>query len=399
MSAANRISGLGNLVTAGASLYQNADLFRRTQALEEFQHEQELELMRTQHRSELITAKQTYLISAFTDLERYCQELNENLMNSSKDAERDMVDQRSQQFQTILIAGTIMITSVMNVFVQGQLPTESDEISKLAFAVSNTGSIVFIGINLLLCIQLVYRVSQFMYRRSESNLTNLSDAMNETKRMMANIRGETTDPPERNCRKDDEGPLPSELNDDDSDRIRFSKQPLQRQQSAKGKKGDNESTIRKRISTMTSDELDKQWEKHEAEIHAYLHRRSAINERRELARFGAVSFENYWNKYCRDTGYMALVSFYIGTSLTLIATMVYMWSIYLHKYNSFAGAIVGVITIGISLVVCIGFAVYLRFFDPSINDMRSDSIALNSETSERSLRSNSLAESELSKND
>ena len=43
-------------------------------------------MMKDQHKGEVMLAKQTYLISTFTELEQYCQELNENLINSSKDA-------------------------------------------------------------------------------------------------------------------------------------------------------------------------------------------------------------------------------------------------------------------------------------------------------------------------
>jgi ribosomal protein L11 methylase PrmA len=100
-----RIFAISSFVATGAGLYQSARLSNVTQSQEQSRHEQELELLRQQHRSELVTAKQTYLISTFTDIEQYCQELNENLINSTKDAERDMVDQRSQQFQTILVAG------------------------------------------------------------------------------------------------------------------------------------------------------------------------------------------------------------------------------------------------------------------------------------------------------
>jgi hypothetical protein len=122
--------------------------------------------------------------------------------------------------------------------------------------------------------------------------------------------------------------------------------------------------------------VDAQWEQHETEVHTYLHRRSAINERREMMRFGNISFEIFWNRSCKDTGSFALVSFYIGTSLMLLATMVYFWNTYVLIYTCLEGAVVAVVTIGASLFLCLGFAVYLRFFDPSINDMREDTTSL-----------------------
>jgi hypothetical protein len=476
MELAGRLGGIGNVLTAGFNLYQNQDLSNKAQAIEQSRHEQELELMRQQHHNELITAKQTYLISTFTDIEQYCQELNENLVNSTKDAERDMVGQRSQQFQTILLAGTIMITSVVNVLIQGPLPVTADAFSKIAYSLSNTGSIIFIGMNMLLCIQLIYRVTQFMYRRSEANLSHLSDAMNETRTMMSHIRGDNDDGTGRNVARESAessdmsysrnlSSVPSgrytfdendanenneEKMEDDGDKNqpsrtdagyfdaegidRASKPPplhpyrLQRKQHSSGapaasyggksssssnsgsmSKSSNsflnlaeenkkqqewqtqqqhqhqqnlpnglhkQTSTRSRISTLTHDEVDAQWRQHETEVHTYLHRRSAINERREVLRFGVVSFENFWNQSCRDSGFWALIFFYVGTSLMLLALMVFIWNLYIHIYNCISGAIVGVITIGISMIACIGFAVYLRFFDPTINHMREDSNAL-----------------------
>jgi hypothetical protein len=412
MELASRLNGIGSIITAGVNLYQTAEYSKRAQAQEQTRHEQEMELMRQQHRSEMITAKQTYLISTFTDIEQFCQELNENLLNSTKDAERDMVDQRNRQFQTILLAGTIMIASVMNILIQGPVPDSANEFSKIAYSFTNCASVFFIGVSMLICIQLVYRVTQFMYRRSELNLTQLRDAMGETRKMMRKIRGDEGNPDvisihtvglQNVMAADDEGPEPQGAAGDDGSEekeeqieaddqyaasgiagIAF-RQPkkAQFQESTAGVKTGRggvplkqQASSRSHISTLTADELEKQWREHEAEVHAYLNRRSAINERREMLRFGAVSFEHFWNTSCKDSGSVALISFYVGTSMMLLATMVYFWNTYLLVYTCSAGAITAVVTIGVSLVVTLGFAVYLRFFDPSINNMRDDTTSL-----------------------
>lgn len=418
MELASRFSGIGNVITAGLNLYQTADCSARAQALEQTRHEQELELVRQQHRKELLTAKQTYLISTFTDIEQYCQELNENLVNSTKDAERDMVDQRSQQFQTILLAGTIMIASVISILIEGTLDEKANQFSKIAYSFSISAAIAFIGLNMLLCIQLIYRVTQFMYRRSEANLTQLRDAMSETKKMMRRIRGDDGSSEHVNINsialasdlpEEGEGDQTELANGTDGvygaeeekmepeedaprmnycssggppSRVNLNKNPSNKEKSgpAGGGKGgiplQRNPSNRSHISSLTHAEVDDQWEQHEMEVHAYLHHRSAINERREVLRFGAVSFEHFWNTSCRDAGFLALVSFYIGTSLVLIATMIHMWSLYVIEYECREGAVVAVLTIGISLVVCLGFAIYLRFFDPSINHMRGDTTVL-----------------------
>lgn len=415
MEFGSRLGGLGNVITAGLNLYQTAEYSKRSQAAEQSRHEREMELMRQQHRQELITAKQTYLISTFTDIEQYCQELNENLVNSTKDAERDMVDQRSQQFQTILLAGTIMITSVINILIQGPLPDNSDQFSKIAYSFTNTAAVFFIGLNMLLCIQLIYRVTQFMYRRSESNLTQLREAMSETRKTMRKIRGD--DDLEEESQSIGPGvtfqipnmvPTFAEEQHQDEE-TKESGEKRTTHDTSPNRKGVPEvvrnksfpaaeapakreapmlrqPSNRSHISSLTLEEVDAQWKQHESEVHAYLHRRSAINERREVLRFGAVSFEHFWNTSCRDTGFLALVSFYAGTSLMLLATMVFFWNKYTYVYHVQEGAVAAVVTIGVSLFVCLGFAVYLRFFDPSINHMRDDATGLASPDADRGVK-------------
>jgi hypothetical protein len=404
MEIASRISGLGNVITAGYNLYQTAENSKRAQAQEQTRHEQEMELMRQQHRQELITAKQTYLISTFTDIEQYCQELNENLVNSTKDSERDMVDQRNQQFQTILLAGTVMITSVLNILIQGPLPENVDSFSKISYSLANCTSIFFISLNMLLCIQLIYRITQFMYRRSEMNLTQLQDAMSETRTMMQKVRGDDRSLraglmlPGDDSMRIDESIEEEEEKEDPDESPRGADAGIALETSAKGgektagqlggaatasaAQGRNGVPMRRQpsnrshISSLSSEQVDMQWQQHEAEVHTYLHRRSAINERREVLRFGAISFEHFWNTSCKDSGFLALISFYIGTAMMLLATMVYFWNQYVHVYNCKIGAVAAVVTIGVSLVTCLGFAIYLRFFDPSINNMRDDTTTL-----------------------
>jgi hypothetical protein len=121
-------------------------------------------------------AKKTFLISAFTDIEQYCQELNENLIISSKDSgkqtnylllfisydqfllERDMADQRSQQFQTILLAATIMSTALISVLIQGNLPEKENKlIIFIMYSICNSLSLVLLLMCTVLCVEITSR--------------------------------------------------------------------------------------------------------------------------------------------------------------------------------------------------------------------------------------------------
>jgi hypothetical protein len=54
----------------------------------------------------------------FTSLEKHFQQLNADLIGSSKESERDMFDQRNQQFQTILLASSVMFSALSTVIIQ-----------------------------------------------------------------------------------------------------------------------------------------------------------------------------------------------------------------------------------------------------------------------------------------
>ena len=73
MNFISNLTGLASVAASGASAFQNLDHHKKSQQIEQSFHEQELELLRQQHREELKTTKQTYLISTFTDIEQYCQ--------------------------------------------------------------------------------------------------------------------------------------------------------------------------------------------------------------------------------------------------------------------------------------------------------------------------------------
>jgi hypothetical protein len=55
----------------------------------------------------------------FTDMERHFQQLDSDLLSSTKESERDMYDQRNQQCQTIIIAATIMLSALVCVCIEG----------------------------------------------------------------------------------------------------------------------------------------------------------------------------------------------------------------------------------------------------------------------------------------
>lgn len=83
----------------------------------------------------------------------------------------------------------------------------------------------------------------------------------------------------------------------------------------------------------------------------------------------AIPFHKFWDDNCKSIGSTALICFYIGTALMLIATMVYMWSWYIYTYKNYIGAMIGLVIILLSLIVTMAIAIYLRYLDPTIIDL------------------------------
>ena len=201
-----------------------------------------------------------------------------------------MADQRNQQFQTILIAGTIMITALISVLIQGALPIDSTMFIKYAYSITNSSSLLFLIISIILCIELTSRVNKFMYKRSSSNLKHLNDAINHTKKVMLHINEQRKD------RK-----LKSSGRIVNQER-RFKLSSLRIDQS---------------IAKLSDLDVDIEWMSHETEIHHYLDRRGKINERIDLLtgeNKKRLSFEDFWSSKCESIGFLSLLSFYVGTS-------------------------------------------------------------------------------------
>jgi hypothetical protein len=72
------------------------------------------------------------------------------------------------------------------------------------------------------------------------------------------------------------------------------------------------------------------------------------------------SFEQFWTSSCGFWADAAISFFYIGTVSLLLAIMLWMWAFFLLNYESFAGALIAVIFIGVSLIVGLYLVVSIR---------------------------------------
>lgn len=239
----------------------------------------------------------------------------------------------------------------------------------------------FLFLSIVLCIEVILRASSFMYNRARKHTTQLREAIQKTKMMMKRIRGGQF-PDDSYCAevgagegetKQFERTNQSEGNENNQNKrgdceefsgtkrvertLRFSS----RHDEVKG----SSKTSRRQIAEMKEEDLQMEWERHEAEVHKYLEEREKINDQTSVlvsadANSSRMSFEQFWRESCKFWADIAILFFYAGTANLLLAIMIYMWAEFFITYESPVGAVIAVVFIGVSLVLGILLAIYLR---------------------------------------
>ena len=136
--------------------------------LAKIQHEREYLLAKNVHKNDLTLAKQTHLMSTFAEMEIHFAQLDADLTNATKEAERDMYDQYNQQLQTLILASSVMIAALTTLLIQGILPQGSNPVLTIAFGASCGLSFALLFACLVLCIEILRLGSKFMVKRAKS---------------------------------------------------------------------------------------------------------------------------------------------------------------------------------------------------------------------------------------
>jgi hypothetical protein len=213
-----------------------------------------------------------------------------------------------------------------------------------------------------------------MYNRARKHTTQLREAIQKTKMMMKRIRGGQF-PDE----KYDMGGENGEGVNKNTSRNSSERDRTAGSSTEKTKEGDEKFTrfsanvderskgnqTRRQIAEMKEEDLQIEWERHEAEVHKYLEEREKINDQTSVlvsadANSSRMSFEQFWRESCKFWADIAILFFYAGTANLLLAIMIYMWAEFFITYESPVGAVIAVVFIGVSLVLGILLAIYLR---------------------------------------
>jgi hypothetical protein len=222
----------------------------------------------------------------------------------------------------------------------------------------------------VLCVEVLLRASSFMYDRATNHTKQLREAIQKTKTMMQKIRVGEVQIPTREIKSSKEerrNPIheniekhcPIRTSDDSSCESR-----------KRNDKVHNDTTefghIKSRqIAEMKEEDLQIEWERHEAEVHRYLEEREKINDQTSVlvsadANSSRMSFEQFWRESCKVWGDIAILFFYAGTANLLLAIMIYMWAEFFLVYHNIIGAVLAVFVVGISIVVGIALYLFLR---------------------------------------
>ena len=262
-----------------------------------------------------------------------------------------MFDQRNQQFSTILLATTIMLSALVCCLAQGVLPAGSslDQFIYNLYSVATSISVAFLFLCLVFCVEVMWRSSKFMYKRSKYNNGYLAKAIKKTKQMMGAIRGA---------------------------RIKNQNVADQQQQkestsnSSRQNKIDARNIRTRNISKMTDTDIDKEFISYEHEINYYHTNREAMIDKSAYmvtADDGTMveskSFEKFWRDSCSFYGNAAILSFYSGSAALFFSNVTFMWTVNLYMYRSLTSAKVCVIVILISLITSIVLLIYMRYVE------------------------------------
>jgi hypothetical protein len=137
--------------------------------LQQSHHDIEMSTTRNLHQEELALSKQLHMMEINSGLQQHIQSLNSDVIAANRESERDMYEQRNQQYGTVILSSTIMFTALCTVMFQAQLPPNSGYVVEVSMATSAGASFALLFLCIVLCTKLIVRTSQFMYVPNRSN--------------------------------------------------------------------------------------------------------------------------------------------------------------------------------------------------------------------------------------
>mmetsp|Transcript_16060 Transcript_16060/g.22542 ORF Transcript_16060/g.22542 Transcript_16060/m.22542 type:complete len:524 (+) Transcript_16060:131-1702(+) len=134
-------------------------------------HAESVKLTGDLHKQTIKLEQKLHQVSLCAALEQHLQDITSDLIVAGKEADRDMWDQRNAQYQTLLLAATVMFAAGMAVIVEGELPDDSNTVVIIGYSASVGMAFAFLFVSIILCIKTVVAMSRFMYRLTNKHQT------------------------------------------------------------------------------------------------------------------------------------------------------------------------------------------------------------------------------------
>lgn len=136
---------------------------------EHLHHKLEMDKAQYLHEREINESRKLLIAERNTELKQHFQQLNADLINSNREAERDMYEQRNSQFQTIIVSSTVMFGALCTVIIEGDLPTDTGDNQEIVLMGFSGVSFSFLFVCMVLSLKVILRSSQYMYKRASAH--------------------------------------------------------------------------------------------------------------------------------------------------------------------------------------------------------------------------------------
>jgi hypothetical protein len=174
---------IGNSLS-GYQLHQENKHHDEGIALDKHQHKVEMDKSQRFHEAEIAESRRLCIAERNTELKQHFQALNADLINSNREAERDMYEQRNSQFQTIIVASTVMFGALCTVIIEGNLPLDSGKWETIILMAISGMSFALLFVCMVLSLKLILRSSRFMYTRASVHNRVVNKLARDTVRML-----------------------------------------------------------------------------------------------------------------------------------------------------------------------------------------------------------------------
>jgi hypothetical protein len=260
---------------------------------------------RHQHSASIDLSKRQHLMETFAELAQHFIQLDADLVNATKESERDVYDQRNQQLQTLVLSCTVMFAALSTIMVQGYLVVSSPNALIIGFSICNGLSFACLVGCLVLCIEILALTSRFMICKANYQSKSLWDARKNTEIIFGKLSAKN-------------------FNLGDQEDVRF-----------------------RNLANVEEKDIERLWKELEEGS------TKILNDRQKLIgkMVESETFDNFWRNHCDRDRVKAVFLFYSGTVLMLFSIICYTISQFWYGYHSIAGAVSGSVIIFLSLIV------------------------------------------------